>query len=703
MASNRTHINSETGHLALDDDDEDDEMALYSPEKPPQPAKASTSSSTASRVKTHKASSKSSAKKILGVTESINRERPILRDDSDGEQHRLHASPPKTKTNKTATNRKAKPPTASRKVPKARRPAALIESSDDDVDPQSSVCLPPRSAQGVSMSEEQIETFLQSYDLEATHRRQRMCDHLDVAVDAARLQMETIISSWPAAARAMTTREFIETYAASIEDVTRAHAALAGDNGRSEWEDMKKKRQREREEDAEQQQQQSKAAKAAPRTKRAAAPAPSTSKNVTASSSRAASTSSTAASRARTRSAATTRTTKISATSVNAVAVPPLPSSGPVAPSSSTFSPQIQLPSRPATPKKSGRPSRLPKAGEVVRYYSVNGSPITGIVESDGRIRFVEGDEEAAELTRPNAAAATHAIPGPSKTTSKATANTSRAQPASPAPKRNSGYAYSASSTPIVFDDEARKATALSSDALDDSGELPDEAAYMRQIMAEETARREAAAAAVSAAAALAHTQAQAVGPSRPPQQHARSSTNGGSDPSRPSSSGGGSRLLGQSKSSFSRLRGALQHHNGRSEASSSSAIPGPSSPLRASSHVHPPSSPSRQMSVSGGKSGIPTTTASSSSPSRGMSLRLNSQSPTRQQQRSPTGKGTASGAPTQRLSFFNTRGEAIDLAQVREEDIPSDQKASLWSRFGRLGLGGGGSSNPSPSSQKRR
>lgn len=690
---NRTHINSQTGHIVLDDDDEDDEMALYSPDKAARAARQPAPPKSTSKTKV----STKNTKKVLGIKKDVN---ASFHDETSAQRSKKPATSQKSKAKSTKAKVSSK---TSR--PKPKRPAALIESSDDEVDPQtSSFTLPPRSAQGVSMPEEQIETVLQNYDLEATRRAQRFRDHLNLIIDGARSQMLTLLSSWPQSTRNMGLRDFTEKYGADIDRATQGFAAIANEarNDTREWEDMKRKRQREKDEEEEEadQQRQAKASKSARRTKRTA-PASKAGSSKAAVSRVASSSSSSSNSRARTRSTvAPSRSTKFSTTSRDVA--PPVLSSGTNAPSADTFSPQIDLPSSTATlhvqtprkPAAAGRPSRLPKVGEVIQYYSLNGSPITAVVGADGRLTFPAATEEAQkdeyEQQQP-------AGPSTSAVVDPPTGRQSRLQPASPAPQRNSGYGFGVTTATYEDDTKARrKDHALqSSDVADDSNELPDEAAYMRQIMAEETARRQAAAAAQAAAS----TALSAGRTSYQPRSSHNNATPAGSDPSRPPSSGGtaagGSRLLGQSKSSFSRLRGALQHHP-RSDATSSSS-PAPSSPTRSHTSVHhAPSSPSRPTL----RSGIP----SSSSPSRGLSLRL---SPTRQQQqqqqhRSPTGKSSAPPTTTgKRLSILNSKGEAVDLANVQEEDIPTDQKANLWKLFGRLGLGGGASTRSSPPRQR--
>ncbi|CAO1638163.1 unnamed protein product [Sympodiomycopsis kandeliae] len=696
-AFNRTHINSETGHVVLDDDDEEDEMALYSPEKPikppqPQPqAKnipksnktSSTSKSKAKKTSAKKAPASSSsstvkassvksgtAKKVLGANKSQNSKRTTHKQDSSEEDVRVADEERKRKEK-------------SRSPHKSKRPAALIDSSDEENDPQTSLPYQAsRSAKGVPMPEEQIQTYLRNYDLEVERRMERMRNHLQMTVEGTRSKMMIMLSSWPQTAREMSFEDFIESCGADIEGakkIVRSHpqgvpSSSSGADESHEWAEMKKKRIREKEEE-EEQQAKAKATKSARRQKKATAATstagPSGSGRSTPQPSSVGS--STAASRARTRSTASNKPSIPSAlnrspsrANSSSIQAPSMPSalnrspsransSSIQAPSSSRFSPQVQLPPssnrgsslastplrRTAATAQKRRVSRLPQVGDRIQYFSADGSPVTGILGEDGRVKWIEEDQD-----RENEPQAKPELPRVPSSSRLAANQPQSLPPSSPAPKRPSTYGYQASTAPIVFDggSQPQQKTTASSD---DSNELPDEEAEMQRFIAEEHARRVAAAAV----------------------QASKANTPASREAPRPTSSN--SRLLGQSKSSFSRLKGALQHH--------------PSS----SSIGHPPSSPSRVPQPSSTRSS-PTRSnvpVPSSSPSRGLSLR----SPTR----SPTGKSTASGGPpSKRLSLLNAKGEAVDLASVREEDLPTDQKANLWKLFGRLGFGGGSSSS---------
>lgn len=327
-------------------------------------------------------------------------------------------------------------------------------------------------------------------------------------------------------------------------------------------------------------------------------------------------------------------------------------------PSSARFSPQIDLPPRsassldtrtPAKPAatpaqpKTGRQSRLAKIGEIVRYMSLNGSPITGIIGADGRIQHFadaaqqsEEEEEAiveqslrpaSQITAATAQQLARSRANSTGPSSRPGSSHSVLPPSSPAPSNRSGFA--GTSNLIRFNDSSLLSSSpsrLPSSRIgrpaghDDSNELPDTDAYMKAMMAEETARREA-------------TKAKQV---QPKGSFSRLKAMGSSSShANPPSSPGGSSAMGSLGRSFASLR--------------SSSPMKPPTPSRASARAGPSTASAR-----GG---------SSSSANHG---------------------AAASRGQGQRLSLVNAKGEQVDLANVRPEDIPHDQKQHLFRMFGR-------------------
>jgi hypothetical protein len=61
-----------------------------------------------------------------------------------------------------------------------------------------------------------------------------------------------------------------------------------------------------------------------------------------------------------------------------------------------------------------------------------------------------------------------------------------------------------------------------------------------------------------------------------------------------------------------------------------------------------------------------------------------------------PASSSAASGrGGKQRLSLINARGEVVPIEDIREEDVPVEQKAQLARMFQRLGMGLGIGGSP--------
>jgi hypothetical protein len=145
------------------------------------------------------------------------------------------------------------------------------------------------------------------------------------------------------------------------------------------------------------------------------------------------------------------------------------------------------VPRLPPTP--AGQKGRLARAGETVMWQSINGSPITGVIGPDGAVRplpprsaiapAAAEDESIVELAkgidaglrrRRSGEAGGAGAPSPLRWTEVRTA-------------------ASTSSSPMRSSD-ASSLAALGEDAAEVSGELPDEEALTRQILAEEAAKQ---------------------------------------------------------------------------------------------------------------------------------------------------------------------------------------------------------------------
>ncbi|CAO1618446.1 unnamed protein product [Parajaminaea phylloscopi] len=556
--------------------------------------------------------------------------------------------------------RQGRPPKSASKKSKAplavsRHAQSLDQDENLSVDSDSSEVEPPRiavkrSAEGVSMPEEQIATYLDGFDLEASNRISRIRSHLAVTLDSARSQMTILLTRLPVAARNLPLQEFIDLYSAEVKTmVQRVGRRASGEE--DDWEELKKKRAREQEAAAED------------------LAAKSSNKSVKRSKGKAA----TLATPKASASAVRTMSSRSRAASSRTVAKTNASSSmaGTKPPSAQTFSPSINLPSRavslaasqtktPSRPSavqaKAGRPSRLAKIGEMVQMLSLNGSPITGIIGPDGRFRHLteHGDsdeEEPADAARDSIssmqATASHAATAAVMRQISAAGPSTLNLPSSPAPINRSGLAFSSSS--IAFDDDLRPREgklgstpfAGSSEPPQkiDDDELPDEEAEMRRFMEEEQARRRASKLLSTKTSAPKLRQAYTLGSSSPAGRG--SSQPPSSSPLRGGGGGGSSMMAPSSMRSASRLGSNI------------------SSSLRSSS-----------PNKSGGRGNT-----------------------AQQQQRPATAVGTmkqgsssASGhqPSSGRLSFVNARGETIDLASVKDEDLPQDQKMNLFGLFSR-------------------
>lgn len=355
-------------------------------------------------------------------------------------------------------------------------------------------------------------------------------------------------------------------------------------------------------------------------------------------------------------------------------------------------------------PAAAGRASRLAKIGEQIQMYSLNGSPITGFIGPDGRLRYLprpgadyadqDQDEDAVAA---DAAPALPPISKPADGKSSADngakslqaasalasilpkqgeASSSRALPSSPAPQRSAPFGSSLGGTSSLqprFDDDTSAALQSNSSPLrpasragshfssslgmglglaDASNELPDEEAYMREIIAQEEQKRREA---VGRSATLQHK-------SSASRLMAKFGAGGGGG-----GGGSGSSNGGVSSRPPSSPAPASSSYSARSGGGFRSSSPSKAAPVSRGTSLIKPASSSK-TSTAGSASSKSAAAATSSASGRG-------------------GK--------QRLSLINARGEVVPIEDIREEDVPVEQKAQLARMFHRLGMGLGIGGSP--------
>lgn len=649
-----------------DDSDEGREMALKSPIKPavfanvesgPKRSKAAGASSASSAnggdfgvkkanraIRNQQVASSSSSTKSRGrlVLRTVGSANNMLASDEERAAPKKRGRLPKKAAAKSSTRRLKQARQAT-----GDRNDYVAEGSDTG--PHQNIIT--RSAEGVPMPEDQIQTFLDGFDLEASNRLSRIRSHLAVTLDSARSQMTILLSRLPPAARNLPLQDFIDLYAAEVKTmVQRVGRQASGADG---WEEMKKKRVRDQEAAVEEGSTKRKGTAVKRNDAKANAATPF----------KAAAASGNAAS-GRPKAGLSHKTAKVAIfVPVNSVKPPTAPTFSPSIPlpaqsvsAAITDASETQKPVRAALQPKSGRPSRLAKIGEMVQMLSLNGSPITGIIGPDGRFRHLtSGIDGQADRNAGVQGADPEKIP---ILTSNATATAMRQMipsgtatlrpPSSPASTSRAAFRFRSSS--IAFDDDdddavPRRANAAQQSALgrpssDDSGDdLPDEQTEMRRFMEEEQARRRA------------------------------------------------SKLL-SAKMSVPKLRQAFGHYSSSSSAGAGgSSQPPSSSPLRGSAATLP-SSATRPLSRMGSQW---SSSLRSSSPSKNVSPSSKAQPlahVARLAASKPSSSGTGSvsthGVTSGHLSFVNASGETIDLANVKDEDISQDQKMNLFGLFSR-------------------
>ncbi|CDS02252.1 hypothetical protein [Sporisorium scitamineum] len=242
-------------------------------------------------------------------------------------------------------------PKKSSKTKKGSKNAATEQVKEDPQSADSRATTPvPSSPAKKRLPEDQVQAFLQNYDLEAQARISRLRASLEVTIQSSITRMRLAIERIPRAVRELSLADFIDDYGADIHTFMDQAPVQHLKDTQEEWDQI-------REERSPAKAKRTKTDVVKDRSSKART-------NDTASASRNA----TAAKKKPTRS---TRTADRSSS-----AIPTSPSSRP-APSLPTFQPDLPA----QTPKP-----RMARPGEVIQWQSINGSPICGIIGQDGRV-----------------------------------------------------------------------------------------------------------------------------------------------------------------------------------------------------------------------------------------------------------------------------------------------------------------------------
>ena len=282
-----------------------------------------------------------------------------------------HESSPQKETASSQTA--AKKATTQKATKSKRGKKNVVEEVKEDAPSSGSRATTPvpSSPTKKRLPEEQVQAFLQNYDLEAQARLARLRASLEISVQSSITRMRLAIERIPRAVRELTLAEFIDEYGANIHNFMGRAPVQHLEETQKEWDQIREERspikakRGKKDEEA--------TAKAARNSKAARTT------NPTASTSTTRTTAATAASRKK-----TTRSTKVSSRSTSAAPTSPPPaSSSKPAPSLSTFQPDLPKEAL-QTPKP-----RMARPGEVIQWLSINGSPICGIIGEDGVVRPV--------------------------------------------------------------------------------------------------------------------------------------------------------------------------------------------------------------------------------------------------------------------------------------------------------------------------
>ncbi|PWN49169.1 hypothetical protein IE53DRAFT_369994 [Violaceomyces palustris] len=259
------------------------------------------------------------------------------------------------------------------------------------------------------LTEEQIQAFLDNYDLETSNRLARLRGQLEVSVQSARARMNLAINKIPRAVRKLKLSEFVDEYGAEVHAFMGRAPADNMEEGRREWEQFKEgkspvkgKRSKKSDENLGDDQD-GRTGKSARVTSKSSA---SSSKDGGKEEERSKGQSRTGKSRASSQSKRramqgqevdllplsspiTSDAVHSGQASWSKKTAPPSSSSSSSSrpPSSSTFAPHLPhaLPPTPA----GGKP-RVARVGERIQWKSLNGSPIVGVIGPDGFARPIQ-------------------------------------------------------------------------------------------------------------------------------------------------------------------------------------------------------------------------------------------------------------------------------------------------------------------------
>jgi hypothetical protein len=260
------------------------------------------------------------------------------------------STPPPKKANKDARKANSSP----------ERKAAKLASSSS-----------PRKRRG--LPEIQIASFLENYDLESENRLRMAHKTLQISIDSARTQMHAkAIARLPRSVRLMRLGDFIDDYGADVQAAIERAAMVANKAREGDWEEEKLQRKRKGSADDSGQ-----ALSEAGERKLASKKG-----KIDEEKEKAASTSSKRVVKSVKRAVSRKLVKSTQAKSPEPVSSTPTSSVRP--PSSATFTPQLNRHAEASTPA-TGR-ARNARTGEQVQWTSMNGSPIIGVIAPDGTI-----------------------------------------------------------------------------------------------------------------------------------------------------------------------------------------------------------------------------------------------------------------------------------------------------------------------------
>ncbi|KAN0062267.1 hypothetical protein ACQY0O_005448 [Thecaphora frezii] len=318
----------------------------------PKPTRSkSSSSTTTSKANSTKPSS------TTATTKPSKKTRALSTRSEDHEHHNTHDDQMRADQGEANTNTPNKKQTRKAKV------AVAVEEQEEHNEASKQMGA-RKLGKKQRLPEDQVETFLENYDLETTTRLSRLHSNLALAIEAAKTRMELSLSRIPRAVRELTLAEFVDEYGADIHAFMGRAPIRALQEGQKEWDEIKeqtssprKKRRGEEEEGREGKRKST--GKRGRRAKDAKKEAPPT---------RAAS-----KARSRTRSSTASRKPHPRDPSPAGDKGGKATSSHPF-PTLTRFSPDLET-------------ARIAKPGEFINFTSINGSPICGVLGADGVVR----------------------------------------------------------------------------------------------------------------------------------------------------------------------------------------------------------------------------------------------------------------------------------------------------------------------------